>query len=144
MKTRKEIEDKLDEIKDDSWEVLKDSHSEEPEINGVNRGAVYGWGEALEWVLQETGPYVELLSSRGKVTLEGEYDAMVASENNAKFRLTCAECGDRVSGTIWELDDEGWKWSFHMDTKTLEMSKTEAYCESCQEDKQEKEIDRDG
>lgn len=50
MKDKEKIKEKLSEAKEESSEALVDSYNDK-EISGVNRGAMYGWVEALEWVL---------------------------------------------------------------------------------------------
>lgn len=53
MKTEEEIREKIEELGEESLEVLKDSHQDQ-DINGVNRGAVYGHLEALKWVIEDS------------------------------------------------------------------------------------------
>ena len=58
MKTEQEIKEKLEEAEQKSTEATLDSHKNQ-EISPVNRGAMYGWAEALNWVLGDASEAVE-------------------------------------------------------------------------------------
>ena len=50
MKSEDRIKEKLKECQEKSSEAVVDSYKDE-KISKVNRGAIYGWTEALEWVI---------------------------------------------------------------------------------------------
>jgi len=52
MKSKEEIIAKSKELDKKALETAKNSHKSDCEVEPVNRGAVYGWNEALKWVLQ--------------------------------------------------------------------------------------------
>lgn len=54
MRTEQEIREKYDAVRKKSWDAAVDSHGDQS-IKPVNRGAVYGWAEALSWVLGDDG-----------------------------------------------------------------------------------------
>lgn len=52
MKSEEDIIAKSEELDMKALETAKESHKSDCDIEPVNRGAVYGWNEALKWVLQ--------------------------------------------------------------------------------------------
>lgn len=52
MKSKEEILSKSKELDRKAMETAKESHNSDTDIDPVNRGAVYGWNEALKWVLE--------------------------------------------------------------------------------------------
>jgi len=62
---------------------------------------------------------------------EGEYDPVVATENDFKWELTCGDCGKTSTGTVWDLQEEEWSWSFKFNHELREIVSSEATCGSC-------------
>lgn len=78
---------------------------------------------------------VRLASRKRKyIDLDGEYDPVVATENEAEFLLKCEECGKTAEGTSFELADLNWEWEISIDTKAVEIKDSEAICANCNED----------
>jgi hypothetical protein len=73
---------------------------------------------------------VKLLSPVSEVTLDGEYDAVVAMENGAIWELTCDTCDKNQGGTVHELRENGWSWQMSMDSE-VKIIESKAKCPDC-------------
>ena len=74
---------------------------------------------------------VELRSPKKKVmNLDGEYDPMIAAENETTWWVKCENCGKTEQGTNMELS-ENWRYEFTIDPQTIEITNSEAECYEC-------------
>lgn len=74
---------------------------------------------------------VELRSPKKKVmNLDGEYDPMIAEENETLWWVKCEECGKEEQNTTFDLSDR-WAFEFSMNTQTIEITDSKATCYEC-------------
>jgi len=77
---------------------------------------------------------VEFMSPKEDMMLDGEYDPVVATGNNAEFLLICDECAEESVGTSFGLADENWEWEIQIDQETIQIKDSKAICARCNED----------
>jgi len=53
VRSEEAIREKLQQVEEESLKTVKRSHDPDDDTKAVNRGAVYGWSEALNWVMEE-------------------------------------------------------------------------------------------
>jgi hypothetical protein len=68
---------------------------------------------------------------RKALDLDGDYDPVVAAENEFQWELTCKDCGKSTTGTVWDLQEEEWSWSFTFNHELMEIASSEAICGVC-------------
>jgi len=74
---------------------------------------------------------VQIASPKEEVIFEGEFDAVVATENGAEFQLVCDNCSTEDEGTCFDLIERGWTWELSIDNQTLEIVDSHAECSDC-------------
>lgn len=74
---------------------------------------------------------VSIVSPKEDLMFDGEYDPMVAEENDAKYFVKCDECGMKAKGTTFDLQEAGWSWEMTLDTKEVFVKESEATCPKC-------------
>ena len=74
---------------------------------------------------------VSIASPKEDLIFDGEYDPMVAEENEARYFLQCDECGMKAKGTTLDLHEAGWSWEMTVDAEEVFVKESEASCPKC-------------
>ena len=83
---------------------------------------------------------VSIISPKEDLIFQGEYDPMVAEENNARYFVKCDECGMKAKGTTFDLQEVGWSWQMTIDCEEIFVTESEATCPKCNGAKSEEEM----
>ena len=82
---------------------------------------------------------VVLASKEEDYMLNGEYDVVVAQENQAKYFLECDDCGLTAQGTMFDLEEADWSWQLSINNETLQIVESKATCPKCNGEKTSQE-----